>query len=443
MVEISVYDTSLTRLGAVNTCVSLVWTVCYRDEGECVLEFQMADGLMDLFRPDRYMGLRGTDGLMIIKSVQATKDGTILVNGSGIAHLLAERISTQIVKSGNAEVIMRQLVRDYCTDWPCLELGLVSGLPDVYQQQTSDGTVMEYLLKISEATDVGFRIRKEGKRLLFECYKPGLNAFARYSAKRGNLSGLEYTDSTIRYKNVAVVAGAGEGADRVTVVVGETSATGADRREMYVDARGVQPEEGESADDYRLRLEAYGAEKLDLQGKIHNVEFVPTSIDAELGDIVTVLVPEYGSTMKARITSITTEMQDNVVTRSMTIGEPILSGRSAGASGIATVNAISTGGGGAPDPGEYAPAWVQHGTLNSSNPLTIDLAAGYYLLSITHTSATAAYTGLWSIYKSASGGAAVHLSPETTPYSFAFGASGLTITSTASATVRVRSQLIS
>ena len=42
---------------------------------------------------------------------------------------------------------------------------------------------------------------------------------------------------------MAVVQGAGEGANRATVTVGLTDATGADRRELYVDARDVQPDE--------------------------------------------------------------------------------------------------------------------------------------------------------------------------------------------------------
>ena len=45
------------------------------------------------------------------------------------------------------------------------------------------------------------------------------------------------------YANVAVVQGAGEGENRATVTVGLTDATGADRRELYVDARDVQPDE--------------------------------------------------------------------------------------------------------------------------------------------------------------------------------------------------------
>ncbi len=58
------------------------------------------------------------------------------------------------------------------------------------------------------------------------------------------MGGIAYSVTTNGYKNVAVVAGAGAGDARITVRAGNTSATGADRREMYVDARQEQPEDG-------------------------------------------------------------------------------------------------------------------------------------------------------------------------------------------------------
>ena len=60
------------------------------------------------------------------------------------------------------------------------------------------------------------------------------------------------------------VQGAGEGDERATVWVGDVNATGSDRREMYVDARDVQPEDGETStsQSYLEKLADRGGEKL-------------------------------------------------------------------------------------------------------------------------------------------------------------------------------------
>ena len=79
-----------------------------------------------------------------------------------------------------------------------------------------------------------------------------------------------------------MVQGAGEGENRATVTVGLTDATGADRRELYVDARDVQPDEekGETSrsEAYLERLMARGTNKLLEQLRTGSIEL---TIDAE------------------------------------------------------------------------------------------------------------------------------------------------------------------
>src|SRR5690625_462901 len=62
-----------------------------------------------------------------------------------------------------------------------------------------------------------------------------------FSPEFGTLGQLSYTESELDYKNFAVVAGQGEGADRRIVEVGE-QASGFDRYELFVDARDVSEE---------------------------------------------------------------------------------------------------------------------------------------------------------------------------------------------------------
>lgn len=477
--ECNIYTPDLVRIGAVYTCISLTWEEQYNTEAMFELELQMADGLLDLFRPDRYLSLRGSDTLMIIKSVQVTEVDTLLVSGYGITHILTERVSTYTAKNSNAEYLMRRLVSDYVTDWPCLELGASAGITTRFDRQTSDGTVFEYLEKIATECDIGFRIRKDGSKLLFECYKPGINTEARFATKWGNVLDLTYSNSSVDYKNVAVVAGAGQGANRITVVVGDTAATGVDRREVYIDARDVQPEEDETEEAYRERLASYGWEQLAEQPIIENVDFVVQG-NVSLGDVVSVKVPEFGVDIMARVISLTTTMEGNVLTKTMSIGTSVTSS-SASPTGSASVNGIATGAGGDMMKSVYdtngngvvdkaemlatahtltvgntgkafdgtadqswslaeigaMPECITSGTMTSGRTLTIELPTGYYVLFTTHTG-TANNVGMWLVYKSASGGVAFHLSRETTPHSFSFSADSVTCSTTVSGTITVR-----
>ena len=325
--ECNVYDTELNRVGYITTWVSMVWQENYNTDGSFQLELQQKAGLMELFKPDYYCGLNDKDTLMIIKSVQVA-NGTIIINGFPATYIFADRVSTQIIQNQNAEQAMRNLVENMIP-WPKVELGNLSGIADKFSAQKSDATLKEYFETIAQATDIGFRLRhdKSNKKLLFECYKPGENKNAKYSTDYGNMGSIEYSLSTVNYKNVAVVAGAGEGDDRITVLAGATETVGAERREMYVDARSEQLKEGESTETYKNRLKGIGEEKLIEQIKIENIKFTLDDERSKLGDIVFGNIPEIGVKVKVRIIGMSETSQDNGIVREASLGTPIIIGR--------------------------------------------------------------------------------------------------------------------
>ena len=63
------------------------------------------------------------------------------------------------------------------------------------------------------------------------------NPYVVFSPKFENIANSNYLESKKEYKNVALVAGEGEGAERKTTSVGEGS--GLERRELFVDARDI------------------------------------------------------------------------------------------------------------------------------------------------------------------------------------------------------------
>lgn len=224
---------------------------------------------------------------------------------------------------------MRQLVA--MGPWPRLELGQAGGFDTRFDKRTSGGSVYEYCETIAAACDLGIRIRLAGKgrskKLLFEVYRPTADPNHRYSTAWGTLTSLGWRFADTDYANVAIVQGAGEGEDRTTVTVGDTAATGSARREIYVDARDVQPDEekGETAQSasYLTRLADRGGKKLLEQLRTGVIEFDPEDEGLHPGDVLRVQIPEMGYRATVRVAAVILQSQADRTTCTTRLGTPV------------------------------------------------------------------------------------------------------------------------
>ena len=104
-----------------------------------------------------------------------------------------------------------------------------------------------------------------------------------FSEKKKNLLEGKTTDDNTNYKNVGYCAGKGENEDRLITVIG--TATGFDRREIFIDLNNIEdPDE----------LNQEGQKKLDtykiiqsIEGKVYQIPNMEWEKDFFLGDIVT------------------------------------------------------------------------------------------------------------------------------------------------------------
>ncbi|MED4461699.1 siphovirus ReqiPepy6 Gp37-like family protein, partial [Metabacillus fastidiosus] len=146
-----------------------------------------------------------------------------------------------------------------------------------------------------------------------------------FSPQFESLKSLHYTESEMNYKNIAYVAGQGEGVDRRVIELGNQS--GLSRHELFIDARDIEEEidvettdlEGNKVTEKVPRSEAdiiqdltdRGQQKLQeflqeeyLEGQVlTNSPFIYER-DYKLGDIVTVQSKDWGVTLDTRITEI-------------------------------------------------------------------------------------------------------------------------------------------
>lgn len=215
-----------------------------------------------------------------------------------------------------------EIAFDYASDAPYIVAAF---------QQTSGGTIMDYMTTIGAACDLGFRIvlagKNDQKKLRFEVYRPTADPNNRYSSRWGTLRDASWAFGDSDYCNVAVVQGAGEGTARATVTVGLTDAAGAERREMYVDARDLQPDEesGETpaSTAYLERLMARGLNKLLEQTRTGSIEVELEDNALEPGDVAVCSLPELGYKATVRVANIITQSQMDGTTRTVRLGTPV------------------------------------------------------------------------------------------------------------------------
>ena len=105
-----------------------------------------------------------------------------------------------------------------------------------------------------------------------------------FSEKKKNLLNGKVTDDNTNYKNVAYAAGKGENEDRLITVIG--TATGFNRREVYVDLSNVEDPD-ELITEGQKKLDTYKTIK-SVEGKIYEIPNMEYEKDFFLGDVVTV-----------------------------------------------------------------------------------------------------------------------------------------------------------
>ena len=134
------------------------------------------------------------------------------------------------------------------------------------------------------------------------------NSWAIFSDSFYNVKNVVYNRDESGCRNIAYVAGEGEGTERVVEEVDTRNAPDEERRELYIDARDLQStymdesgtEHSYTAAEYRALLCQRGLEKLAEYEKVETVN----RTDFELGDLCTYRYTDIGIETTKRITEI-------------------------------------------------------------------------------------------------------------------------------------------
>lgn len=328
--DFNVHDTSGVLIGIVESPTSAIWTRRYSAPGDFVLYFPATADALAMITDDCYITCNDRPEVMIVEHVEIVtneEEGDyILISGRGGESILERRIVlNQTRLSGRVDVAVHRLVAENAVspDDADRALPILMPTPDVLAStivaQYTGTNLLEAVQEICKAYGIGFRAVVDNYSVVTPIIElligtnrsagQTINSPVVFSPEYENLISSSYVLDTTNYKNVAIVAGEGEGTARKRATYG--SASGMRRRELFIDARDMSTNEGEiSDDDYTAQMVARGAEKIAeysimeaFDGEIDTGNTYILDEDYTVGDIVTV-INKYGIQKDVRITAI-------------------------------------------------------------------------------------------------------------------------------------------
>ena len=237
------------RTGLLEGYDSLQWLTYSRDSGEFQITLTDPDAAALLTQGTTILNTDTMElGSVEYRKPQVDAAGrlTVEVRGYNTVAMLTRRVVMGTVNVTNLEAAMIQLYTDNRRGLSLLPPA-ANGYEETAETQITWGTVLDAWKMLAELAKVGFGTvfdRHTGTNTL-HIYKGVDRSDDRsddyrgvFGDRAGNLTEISFTQDASQYKNVAIVGGVGEGADRVVRIVG--SAIGDDRRELWVDAKDLK-----------------------------------------------------------------------------------------------------------------------------------------------------------------------------------------------------------
>lgn len=319
--KIKLFDKNLKLLAYDVQFISVLWSEGYNTVEPFTLEVQATAEMKRKIKPDIYIGRDDRKTLMVIKGIEA-KDGKIIATGKQATRCLDDVPFVGTIQKGTQVAEAARTAFEAGGGYPGFAFA-ETNVNAAYGHQISNKSTLEMMLTMYQGTDTGFRAIKNGNTVEIQTYRPEEKANLKFSEALGNLTVDSLMLSVENLKNHSIVLGEGEGENRIKAEVDQSE--GGQKLSLIVDARDLQREEDDTDNSYREKLEARGAEKLRERKRTWECVFTPLAADFgkryDLGDILTVLLTEYGLKLKARVKRFTQIEQRNQIDTTIEVGE--------------------------------------------------------------------------------------------------------------------------
>ena len=308
MFSITLMDADFKPVYIVNSFEDLLWTERFLTVGSFKLVLTRISN--NILSVAKYVIKSDSDSIGVIMVYELSAKA--IIEGKFIESVLGTRFGLESANyTGNAETVIRNIVRDTCIlgerAIPRLELAPINNnIGGQISINLLGKNVLETIegIQLEQAISIRIKYDFEREKMVFHVWK-GRDMLDETLLSRDydNIVSEDYRIESVDVKNYAIVDGAGEGTDRIRVIVDNRA--GKPRNELYVDARHLQPTEGQTEAAYRAVLSEWGSQKL---REFAEVQTISLAIDynkihmLQLGDIVTYKNSQYGVIAEGQIT---------------------------------------------------------------------------------------------------------------------------------------------
>lgn len=330
--DLYVLDKNLELIDIIDEYESFIWTDRYSEYGDFELYTSATQQMIDRIKLGYYIRNQLSDHVMIVEEILITADAEdgnhLKVTGRSLESILDRRIVWGLKTiSGNLQNGVKTLINE-CIISPSDSNRKISNFIfedstdsaitslSIEAQYTGDN-LYDVIQNICYEANLGFQITlNDNKQFVFKLYSgidrsynQSTNPYVVFSPKFENLSNSNYIESDTKLKNVTLVGGEGEGAERKYTTVG--SGSGLERRELFTDARDISSDVGDGVtlteEEYTSQLQQRGKEKLaenqktvSFDGTVEASVMYEYGVDYFNGDIVQI-ENEYGHEGRARV----------------------------------------------------------------------------------------------------------------------------------------------
>ena len=352
--RIIVLNEAMEPIGVIGVVNTLIWTRRYYKPG--IFELHFPAKYYDLVRKGygKYVYRTDRDELGVIRERNFTESDKAQKTAFAKGYFAEELLNNRVINdnynmSGILEDVSRDIVDTYCISSGSarkiqnLELGTRKGIGSSLRLQVTGANVGEQLYTTEQSQGMSHRLvySYEDNTLEFEVWQgldrtdtQDVNSWATFSDSFRNIRDAVYNQDETNYKNVAYVAGAGEGSSRTIVEVDIRTDPSEERREIWVDARDLQKTYTSGGTQvtytdaqYRELLRQRGLDKLTQFAQIETVnsDVDPAANlvygkDYDLGDLCTYRYSDVNIEMSKRITEVTETIEGSRRTLALTFG---------------------------------------------------------------------------------------------------------------------------
>ena len=348
MSDFIIFDKMRVPIGLLQNEISVIWLDNYQYPGEVKITARATpDNIAFLVDGNRVYCTDSTSVARISHTETVEEGAEVFIEARAdlTAELLSDRVVMATENVRNVEQAMYSIYTKNRRNLPLVPAAR-AGYTETLDTEITWNSVLDAWVTLAETSGLGFTVDfdPETATETLRVYRgtdrsidTSENYVGYFGTDAANIYNVQITSGSTDFKNVAVVAGEGEGSSRTVRIVSLGSVSGENRRELYVDARDLQREYQEAtptgevdekgnpiysyetktytAAQYNAMLDARGYEKLaeHIQdfGITCDIEQnnIVYGVDYFLGDRMPIKLPAYGITASAVISSVRTEYE--------------------------------------------------------------------------------------------------------------------------------------